>query len=183
MTPNEVYTLVRNQVAETSPSFWGESEIYSLLSNAEALLASEIDCTEVTATDVSAPNVREYTRPTAALRISRITWDNTKLKKINFTDVDKIEGDTQDFGDPVYYYEYGSSIGIVPTPTQVKTIKYYYLKKPVALSASSTAFTIPSEFGQYLVDFVLYYMLLKDQSELAQTHIQLWQKLFGETTF
>lgn len=175
MTPSEVYTLVRNQVAETTPDFWGESEIYNLLWNAETVLASEVDCTEYTTTDTSVASTREYTRPTSALKISRVTWDGTKLKKINFTDVDKIEGDTEDFGDPVYYYEYGSSIGLVPTPTQAKTIKYYYLKKPVALSSSSTAFTIPAEFGHYLADYALYHMYLKDQSELAQTHIQTWQ--------
>lgn len=177
MTPSEVYTLVRNQITETSPDFWGETEIYTLIWNAEKILATELGCVEVSTTMSTVASTREYTRPSDIQRIFRITYDSTKLKKINFTDVDKIEGDTEDEGDPEYYYEYGSYIGLVPTPTEIKTLKIYYNKIPTQLSASSTAFSIPPEYAHFLTDYVLSLMYLKDQQvSESDRHKEQWNR-------
>jgi hypothetical protein len=177
MTPSEVYTLVRNQITETSPDFWGETELYTLIWNAEKILAAELGCVESFSTLSTAASTREYTRPVAAQRISRITYDSTKLKKITFTDIDKIEGDTETSGDPEYYYEYGAYVGLVPTPIEIKTLKFYYNQIPTQLTSSSTAFSIPPEYAHYLADYVLSLMYIKDQQTgESDRHKAQWEK-------
>lgn len=176
MTPSEVYTTIRNQISEESPDFWGETEVYNLLWNAEKILAAKLQCVELIATDNTVASQREYDRPTGAQSISRLTYDRTKLKKITFTDVDKIEGDTEDFSDPEYYYEWGSEIGLVPTPIEAKELKYYYNGVPTQLTSSSTTFSIPNEFSHYLIDYVLFHMYMKDQQvSEADRHRAIWE--------
>ena len=176
MTPVEVYTLIRNQITEASPDFYGETELYNLIWNAEKILAAETGCAETSSSISSAAGTREYTRPTTAQRISRLTWDKTKLKKINFTDIDKFEGDTENDGDPIFYYEYGTSIGLVPTPISIADIKIYFNAVPTQLTALSTAFTIPSEYAHYLSDYALSFMYMKDQQmSEADRHKGAWE--------
>lgn len=176
MTPTEVYELVRAQLTEIDPDFWTEQEIYNLLWNAEIVLTTEVGCCETTSLDDTIAATREYDRPANAIKISRVTYDRKKLKKITFTDVDSLEGDTEDDGEPDYYYEYGKFIGLVPTPTEIKTIKFYYSMIPTKLTNVSTEFTIPEEFSHYLADYALYFAYLKDQqNSTANIHLGLWQ--------
>lgn len=176
MTPLELYTVIRNQIAEEDPGFWGEDEIYKIMWNGEKIFAFELQCAQSYSTDVSVVNQREYARPVNAQAISRLTWDRTKLKKITLEDVDRLEGDTEDIGEPEYYYEYGNIIGLVPTPASAKVMKYYFNSIPSRLSASSTTFTIPGEYAHFIEDFVLYHLYMKDQQiSEADRHKTIWE--------
>ena len=180
MTPTQLYNSIRNQINDTSADFWSESELYRYMSDAEMELASLVNCTETTATDTSVADQREYDRPSDAINIERVTWNSVKLKKINLTDLDNLEGTSYggsaDYGNPVYYYDYADVIGLSPIPDAAQTIKYYYTAQPTILSASSTAFTIPAMLGHLLADYCLYRMYSKDQmSSESAKHFQLWK--------
>jgi hypothetical protein len=167
MTPSQVLDMVRNQLNESQADFYGEQELYDYMWNAEQLAAQKTGCSLTTTTDTTVVAQREYTRPSNCLRIERLTWYNTKMKKITLTDVDAVEqtgyGHQGLSGQPVYYYEFGNTIGFSPIPSEAQTIVYYYVQEPTRLTAASSNFTIPDEYGHYLADYVLYRAYLKDQ--------------------
>lgn len=170
---------VRNQLFESAAAFWTDAEIYGYLADAEYLMASEVNCAQVTdSTITTVIGTQEYTQPAQIMRIQRLTWNSVKLKAIDLTQLDSINypiyGGTTVTGNPVYYYLYAGLIGLYPIPSDTKTIKIYGMKRPVAVSASQQSFTIPDELIPYLDDYALYRCYLKDQDGKADVHINLW---------
>ena len=181
MTPNQILNTIRNQVYETSPTFWTDGEVFAYMWQAECELAALIGCTQSTDTSITTvAGTQEYTRPSDALEISRVTWNYVPLKKIDLRDKDSLEfpsyGDsTNRTGNCTHFYEYGDLIGFWPVPPSASPVKIYYVKQPDEITASSSTFTVPQLFHHYIPDYVLYRMYAKDQDETrAQLHKQAW---------
>jgi len=179
MTPSQLYDQVRNLAFDNSLELSGETELYQYLSDAERILAGKIYCTPTFSTTPTVANQKEYTRP-SSFKIDRVTWQSCPLKRIDLKDLDSAEGiaysnTNAEYGNPVYYYEYGNTIGLSPTPATVQNLKFYFHAIPVALNSSSTTFTIPEEYAVYLADYALYRMFMKDQmKDQAVQSFQLW---------
>jgi hypothetical protein len=172
---------VRNQIFEASAAFWTDAEIYGYLSDAEYLLASEVNCTQVIDTSITTIiGTQEYAMPATIMRIQRLLWDTVKMKAIDLTQLDSIQyptyGGSTVTGNPVYYYLYASLIGFYPIPASAAAVKIYGMKRPTAVSAAQQSFTIPDELIPYLDDYVLYRCYLKDQDGKADVHLALWNK-------
>lgn len=179
-TPTELYDQIRRMSFDVDEKLSSEAELYYYMSEGELELAKIVECTETTTTDTSVVDQREYDRPSGAIKIQRVTWNTVKLKKIPISDVDVIEGQSYggitSIGNVIYYYEYGSKIGLSPLPNAAEEIKYWYLKYPTDLNSSSTSFTIPEEYANVLTDWCLYRMLTKDdQRGMADRYFQSWQ--------
>jgi hypothetical protein len=148
----------------------------------EYILAKHTGCTETTnSSTTTVASTREYTIPTGVLNITRVTWYNFPLEKIDKNELDVYEGAAYNFsgtsGQPIYYYEYGAYIGLSPIPNAAQTLKLWYVAEPTELTAASTAFTIPNDFAFYLPDYCLYRMYLKDDNaQLAEVHKRLWDE-------
>ena len=181
MTPAQLLATIRNQVYETEAAFYTDAEIYSYMWQAEQEIARVIRCTETVDSSTSTvADTEYYSLPSNAEYVYRVEWDGKKLKKIDFTDRDTVDfnqyGSTLDTGRPTFYYLWGNQIGLYPVPDQVKVIKFYYYAIPTVIDENSTALTIPSWLGQYIVDYALYRMYAKDQDDgRASFHRQQWE--------
>lgn len=182
-TPQEIYQLVRDLSNEQDTAFIGQQELYTYLWMAECALNRDLLCYELT--DSSIPTValqQEYSKPTAGaacFAIKRLLYNSDKLKKITIRQLDDMDsaGGTSSTGTPIYYYEYGTKIGLYPTPTEVKTLKFYFIGTPTALTSSSTMFSVPAMFHPYLADYALWRIFAKDQDEgRASFHKKLWDE-------
>jgi hypothetical protein len=168
MTPSELYTIVRNQCGESSTNFWSESEIYSLMGMGERIIAQVIGNIEVNTSITTVTSTKEYDVSSYVSGVlTRVEWDSYRLQGIDINEVDNVEGMayggvTQE-GYPVYYYYYGNTIGLSPTPDDAKTLEFYYRTDPATVTTASVAFSIPDEYTQDISDYVLYRMFLKDQ--------------------
>ena len=123
-------------------------------------------CIENTSTDTSVLSQSDYTRPTRALHIWRVTFDGTKLQKIDQRELDELNFNTTttQTGTPVYYSEYNSLISLYPTPDSgaaSKTIKYYTYDEPETVTSGSTL-EVPTCFHDILVTGLTYHMCPKD---------------------
>jgi hypothetical protein len=172
---------VRNQIFETSAAFWTDAEIYGYLSDAEYLLASEVNCSQVIDTSITTViGTQEYSMPATIMRIQRLTWYTVKLKAIDMTQLDSIfypiYGGSTVSGNPVYYYLYANLIGLYPIPSAAQAVKIYGMKRPTAVSASQQNFTIPDELIPFLDDYALYRCYLKDQDGKSEVHLNLWKE-------
>lgn len=180
MTPTEVLTLIRNQVFEQTAAFYNDPEVYSYMTLAENEMSRKTDMAESTDTSITTvASTREYTKPSTITKLIRVTWNTVKLKKIDFTQLDQVEGVSYGFtgstGSPVYYYEWAGKIGLSPIPTSAETLKLWCIVEPTALTSSSSSFTIGNEYGHYLADYAIYRMYLKDQDQSrADIHLGLW---------
>ena len=87
-----------------------------------------------------------------------------------------------------YYYQWGDSIGIYPTPTEVKTIRVHYIRKPKTLVQGSTPTSasyantpeIAAEHHEALVAYATYKVLLRIDPQKAMVWKQEWIELFDK---
>jgi hypothetical protein len=171
MTPSELYTIIRNQCAEDSTEFWGEDEIYSLISTGEKILAQRLGMVEKNSSFTSTTNTKTYSIASNLCStvgtITRLTYDSYRLSGMDINGLDDIEGKAYGgvtlYGNPTHYYRYGDELGFSPTPDAAKTISVYFNAVPATITTASTAFSIPSEYAEYIADYALYRMFMKDQ--------------------
>lgn len=186
MTPAELYTIVRNQCAESSSEFWSESEIYSLMSNGERIIAQKLGLKEVNSSFTSVTSTKTYAIGTVLSLtvgpITRVTYDSYHLKRIDINQLDDVEGNAYGgitlVGQPRYYYRYGGNIGFSPTPDSDKSIEVFFKQVPPVVTTASTYFTIQDDYTGYIEDWVLYRMFLKDQQtrDMAIVHKNQWDE-------
>jgi hypothetical protein len=85
-------------------------------------------------------------------------------------------------GQPLYWYKYGNTVKLFPSPAGAYTLILRYYKKPTALSADGDVPEIPSEFEELLVVGAGYRILqVKDNYDqagiLENKYNELLQKL------
>lgn len=181
MTPDQVYTNIRVQCNESGTNFLGETELYAYMTMYEHELADEVGCTETTDSSITTvASTREYTIPAGTLTILRCEWNSLKLQRIDLTELDQVEGTayggTSSSGSPIYYYVWGTKIGFSPIPDAAQTAKLWINKEPTALDSSSSAFTVPSEYGKYIIDPCLGTFYAKDKNlSLSNLHFTRWE--------
>lgn len=182
MTPEQIKDTIRNQVYESTAAFYTDAEIYSYMWQAEQEIAQAIPCTETrdTTSLTSVTSTEYYDLPSSVAYVHRVEWNSKKLKRIDFRDRDTLDysgyGSSLSEGQPYAYYQWGTQIGLYPVPEDAKNITLYYYKTPTAITTSTTAFTVPDMFTQYIPDYALYRMYAKDQDDgRAQFHRQQWE--------
>jgi hypothetical protein len=181
MTPSQVYSQTRAQSGESSTAFLTEDILYSFIWQAETELASLTGCAlSVDTSLTTAAGTREYSIPSGTIRLLRVLYDSVKLKKVDLTELDMLEGSAYggvvNSGQPQYYYEFGDKIGLSAIPTEAKTITLYRVVQPTILDNTSTAFTIPPEYGQFLINGALaMWFSMDDNVQMATYHMRIWE--------
>ena len=180
MIPAEAVTAVRSQIDEPDAANWSDDEIRNHLWFGERLVIDKIGCyTGTSATTSTVSGTQEYSKPSDSFRVSKVTYDSVKLKKIDQADYDAMSsisyGGTLATGSPCYYYEFGSVIGLFPVPDAAKTLKFWYVKEPANLTSSSDVFSVPSFAQNAIVDYATYRALLKDNDKKADMYFSLWE--------
>jgi hypothetical protein len=180
MTPGEILTAVRSQYNAVGDSFFGDTELYNLIWRAEQQLAMETLCIKDIATTTTVSGTREYSMPTTAIAIKRVTWNGRKLEPSDFMDDDVLTGyveDTTETGTPMYYQRWDDSLFLRPTPNAASTLKIWYYAKPSQVTAS-TVLEIPEEYQLAIIDFMLHHMVSKDglNTNLAAYHRANWEE-------
>lgn len=167
MTPTEFITAARRKYNSVGSTFYSDDEILDLLYQAEMELSTyalTIETTDSSTTTVA--GTREYTIPTRALAIKRVTYDGQKLKKISFREDDELtvfDEDETGQGTPLYYEIWDDSILLRPLPDDTKTLKYYYYGEPAIITVTDTIET-PTRFHMDMVDSVVGELMYKDEN-------------------
>jgi hypothetical protein len=180
MTPAQILASIRSQIDEATANFYTDNEIYAYMWQAECTINNEVECAESTDTSITTVNgTAEYTKPTDMIFAKRVWWYLMRMQKIDFRMLENQEGlsygSTIQTGQPYAYYEYADKIGFYPTPNAAQAVKIWYIKQPVVLTSSSTAFTIPQLFHHLIPDYCLWRMWAKDQEEnRAADHQNRW---------
>ena len=180
MIVSYVLTSVRSHLYEPTAGFWTDSELMSYFWQAEQEIALNIRCTQAQTAITTVTAQSMYTRP-AAYYIDRLTWDQVKLKKIDFTDYDALQrvayGGLYTIGRSMHYYEFDDQLGLWPIPSYSAPINVYYVAIPSSYTASGNAFTVPVYFHNMIQDYALYRAFAKDQNQQQATFFkQQWDQ-------
>lgn len=183
MTPSEILESIRDQVYESSASFWSDDEIYRYMWQAECEIAGLIECNDIidsTSLD-STSGTKDYTIPSNFLDVYSVKFGNKFLKKITerektYFDFNNVTS-TDYSGEPDAFYLRGSTLSLYPNPTTTGVnITLIGNGQPTKLTSASTSFSIDQMFHHYIIDYCLSRMYAKDQDEVrADRHLRMWE--------
>lgn len=185
MTVDQIVEAARNNLNAVSDTLWSDAELYMSLYQCEIELARESLCiqnTDSSTTTVSGTS--DYAAPTRAMDVWRVLYDNKKLQRIDYRELDAVDRDatSADTGTPIYYAFWDDTIRLYPVPTEAKTLKVYSYDSPATVSASSTL-EVPAFYHDVLVNGLTYKMCPKDLGNPLTTYWEnLWLKGIGQVT-
>lgn len=179
MTPVQILDFARSQYNAVGDSFFSDSELYTHLYQAEMELAMKSGCIKNVYTASTVASTQEYSRPTNAITLRRISYAGVKLQPITMREDDAItmmNQATTQTGTPAYYFEWGASIFLRPVPDAVGTLKIYSCDKPQTVSSTSTL-DVPDRYHPLLADYLVYRMALKDKNAAAvESYRDAWDR-------
>lgn len=177
MTPQQVIDQARNNLNALSDTLWSDSELLTDLYIVSLDLARETRCIENTSTQSCSTGTQEYSAPSTAIDIWRVTYDGSKLQYIDLRHEDMLNYNTASApqGTPRFYSVYDSVMRLYPTPdTGGLVLKTYSYDEPVVLTATATI-PIPTVYHDVLVAGVTYQMCPKD---LGHPLTNFWQQKY-----
>lgn len=183
MTPAQVQTAALRRYNSEQSTFWGQDEIFKVISEAEMALATE--CLNIEGVDTSISTVigtRQYSLPSspAVLALKRVEYDGRRLVKIDVNSDDELtlyNANTTSQGTPQWYAEWDGAIYLRPIPAAVATITLYTYEEPALLTTASTTLSVPVRCHLAMVEYVTAQMAFKDENYPAfDRMINRWEK-------
>ena len=178
MTPTEIETMARQQYNSVGDTFFSSSEIMSYIYMAEMELCKYTNMLKDTFETTSVAGQKEYPFPETTISIKRLTFDGNKVTPTDFREDDDNEAFnaiTTTADQPAFYYQWGSSFFLTPTPKDDgKEIKAYVYKRPQPVTITSTI-EVDVIYHLDIVNFVTWKMSLKDENPVAAREYQnMW---------
>jgi hypothetical protein len=180
MTPTAIETLARQKYNAVGDTYFSASELMGYMWEASMVLAREAYAIERTYTTDSVADQQEYSYPTYALAIKRVTYDGQKLAQITFREDDALtfnQSDTTATGTPQYFAIWNNTLILRPIPSTADLeIKIYAYAEPQEIDDTSTL-EVPTRYHLDIVNFVVCQMFLKDQNTaMADRYQAKWDK-------
>lgn len=183
MTPTEIVEYARQQYNAVGDTFFSDAELYRHIFQAQMELAMKAGCIKSVYTTTTVASTQEYSRPTNAIVIKRITYNGVKLAPITMREDDAITFSNQTTtasGTPAYYFEWGSSIFLRPVPDGAQTLKMWTIDKPQTVTATSTL-DVPDRYHYAIADYLTWRIALKDKNvALAKEYQAGWERALLE---
>lgn len=179
MTPSELEERVRNRYNSIGDSFWSQDEIFGLITDAQTQAARECLLIERTFTTTTTAGVQEYSFPTNAIAIKRVTWNGQRVDPIDMIEDDALTGmNTGNVaeGTPTVYFQWNYTISLRPLPGSAETLKIWAYCTASEVEANSSL-EIPEQFHSDMLNYVLMEMLMKDKNYTgASKYEERWEK-------
>jgi hypothetical protein len=94
--------------------------------------------------------------PVDLLALRGLRYDKIRLTQLSMDDIDNVIMDRTEYkGTPEYYWTFGTTLSLWPTPDSVKTLTVYYTAKPVTLTAVGNALSLPSQYDNRIVEYCI----------------------------
>lgn len=163
MTVTQILEGARNNLNALSDTLWSDSELLIALYRAMSRLAKESQCIQTSSSQNTVAGTSDYSAPTDLSEIWRVTYDGTKLQKIDRRLLDSMNPNgVTSSGNPAYYLLEGSTITLYPTPSAVAALKTFYFAIPSAVPASGDTLAIPARYHDELTILLTAEMCPKD---------------------
>jgi hypothetical protein len=176
MTPGEITAYARQRYNATADTrFFTETELYTLIWDAQMQLARETDCIRNVYTTTTVASQQEYSFPTSTIKIKRITYNGYRVDPRSLQEaLDMTSSSASPTGTPQFYAIWNETLYLAPIPAEAQTLKIFSINEPTQVSASSTL-DVPSRYHLDIGDYLLAQMATKDKNYAgAAVHLQRW---------
>ena len=156
-TLSQLVTATRDELSEPTADFWTDTEIKRWINRANYDLADVAGIESATSSTITtADGTESYSTPTGFGLIEQVefvdTDDSTNFFVMSPISIeDKIDGHAQ----PETYYLLGDKIFVSPVPDGVYTLRLWYYKAGVTLSADGDTPIIPAKYHDLLTLFAV----------------------------
>ena len=152
---NKIFYMLRDENKER----YDIEQVKSFINDGEKLYCQLTNYNVKKDTSIlSVISQQEYDLPDDTNIVVAVSFNNNILEKINMTDI--LE-DSDDIGEPAYYYITNNKIGLYPIPTEDnKEITIVYYANAGELSDDDES-VIPKENQMFLVYYVAYNLALQ----------------------
>lgn len=179
MDSGQIETAARQKInAVNDSAFWSSAEIQNYLFFSCQEMAVKTNCIEAIYSTTSVASQDQYSKPTLAMGIRRITYNDKKLMPIDQRIYDSLIGGigTAATGTSTYWWMYNDVINLYPIPdTTALTIKIWTYDEP-SLTTFGGPITIPTPYHHLLVEGVCYHMASKEAGNpLVQMFGSKWE--------
>lgn len=170
----ELRSQVRSFLNEPTAKYWTDAEIDFWLNRALLDINQELAINKSYYDQNTQAGKQDYLIATDIVHynyIYAVQWKGWELKPCNMKDT---FGPTQIQGTPTNFFIWGANIYLYPIPTEVATLKQWYLKTGAVISGSEKPW-VPDYFRFAMVFFAVHLGKFKD-SEFAES--DAWFKLY-----
>lgn len=178
LTLSQFVDVVRNRHNAVGDSNWSDPEIYALITNRVNEALSYTGLIEATATASTVIDTQSYAYPTGCQSIINIDYEEQKLRRIDFAEWDtyRAQDTGTPSGTPTSFYVFNELIYLIPKPSAVGTLTYWYLKDHTYIDGSAqTSIDIASVLIPHIINGVLSDMYAKDLNQgMATFYENLW---------
>ena len=156
----QIISAVQRQFGDESGAQITTSDIIRWANDAQTDIVRKTEVLQIHAETDSVGNDGSYDLPSDFIRIRRVSYDGTKIDRIELEEIDDVRGSRgrgNTSGDPVWYYVWGTRLWLYPAPDEngIGNLDIYYVKAPDELVNSADIPEIPSHMHEDIVRYCL----------------------------
>lgn len=177
LTLSQFVDVVRNRHNAVGDSNWSDAEIYALITNRVNEALSYTGLIEATATASTVASTQAYAYPTGCQSFLNIDYESQKLRRIDFTEWDTYRSSSgTPTGTPTAFYLFNNYVYLIPTPSAVGTLTYWFLKDHTFIDGSAQmTIDLSSILIPHIINGVLADMYAKDLNQgMATMYENKW---------
>lgn len=170
----DVATQCKRQFGDESGVQLSDSDIIRWTNAAQREICSTLDIIKASGTVSLIPGTKSYAiAALKAQRINSIHVDGVKLTYVSFQDAQdlimKSDPKGASSGMPTMWYDWAGEIYLYPIPDNTYTLTVFYFKLPTPVTDTSSPLSLPDEYFNRIVEFVMANAYEMDEdSTLAQ---------------
>lgn len=179
MTPTEITDQARQITNKVGSTFVSDTELIGYLNNALQEASQRSRAYETIDVVTSVVSQATYVLTTSIDEIKQVLYDGLKVRSVTFREAGAstyFSPSTSAIGTPESYYVWGGNMVFTPMPGDAgKNITIYsYSLHPTVTQASTILF--PPNYHHFMVDYVVFRILQKEQNPNSTNYFQLWQE-------
>lgn len=156
MLVSDVATRVKRQFGDEYGAQIGDADVIRWCNDAQKEIALQNKLLQTVSTVPTVINQQDYALPATLLALRGVRYDKVRLTMLSMDDIDAVVQDrTLDKGLPQYYWTYGSTLSLWPTPDAVQNITIYFTATPTALTLVGDSISLPAQFDNRIVEYCI----------------------------
>ena len=198
-TAGQIITDVRNEILETNPAFWTDTELIRHINRAQRDYCNKVRFLENASYFSSSVGSNQYNLPADFISVKALLHNvpdingNANWKRVRPSTLEKTVQERVNFpntttnnqGRPSRYWIWDGTLYVDPAPsTENSSSNDFYLwykSKPTTITSSSDLLSVPDELAEGITEYVLWKVWLKEQEKAtADEHAQNYVSYINE---